>query len=206
MLIKRSQGRPCRGSNEVGRARIIECLQQARGLVACCVASQEGIIEGAPRPVVESYMREIKMIAQSDAENIEKLRNIIELLLRCYRSDTGIIRAYENVFRADKSKKSFIDTISRELAVLVEKLSGPNLDCDYKRAAVQGAITGMCEVVARSERGSLESQDPLGEMTNADKVRFIYTFIINGLPKADSEVFMFNTARLCAAADVQATA
>ena len=227
MLIKRSQGRPCRGTNEVGRARIIERLQQALraepiddlsrksiaehigitpALITYYFPSKQSIIEEATRPVVEAYMRDIKTIAQSDAENSDKLHSIIELLLRCYRSDTGIIRAYESAFRADKSKKSFIDAISRELAALVDKLIGPDLDCDFKKAAVQGAITGMCEIVAQSEQDSLRWPGARSDTNDADKVRFIYTFIVNGLPKSHRGMFVPGGNRHCGSLEAQGSA
>jgi AcrR family transcriptional regulator len=174
MSDKRSQGRPCRGVNEVGRLRIVASLQQmlrerpfddlsrksiakhigvTPALITYYFPSKQSLIEEAATPIINEYIQKIKSVLQSQSDNPTKLRHLVRTLVDCYRYDAGILKAYSDiVLNQDSSNPiNHIELISTEISAFFAELVDTNVCNRYDIAALQGAIWGMCVAVARAE-------------------------------------------------------
>lgn len=174
MMEKRSQGRPCRGDNEVGRLRIVDSLQQmlrdqsfedlsrksiakhigvTPALITYYFPSRESLIEEATKPIIEAYSNSIRTIIYSNLDTATKLSRLVRTLVDAYRYDAGILKAYSDlVSRRDKSSTfDYLELISSDISVFLTELLQRRPYSAYDLAALQGAIWGMCASVARME-------------------------------------------------------
>jgi AcrR family transcriptional regulator len=174
MSDKRSQGRPCRGVNEVGRLRIVASLQQmlrerpfddlsrksiakhigvTPALITYYFPSRQSLIEEAAMPIIDGYIRKIQAVLHSDDDNSTKLRKLVRTLVDCYRYDAGILKAYNDIVLNQESSNpiNHIEVISTDISLFFAELIDTNVCSRYDIAALQGAIWGMCVAVARAE-------------------------------------------------------
>lgn len=174
MIEKRSQGRPCRGINEVGRNRIIANLQQmlrerpfddlsrksiakhigvTPALITYYFPSRQSLIEEAAMPIIKVYVSNIRDILDSSSDNPTKLRLLVRALVNCYRYDAGILKAYNDIVLNQESSNpiNHLEVISPDISLFFEELIDTKLCTRYDIAALQGAIWGMCVAVAQAE-------------------------------------------------------
>jgi AcrR family transcriptional regulator len=205
MSDKRSQGRPCRGGNEVGRDRIIENLREmlrsrradstsrkslaefagiTPALVTYYFPDKYSLIEEATKPVIEDYARQLRAIlGHQEVPNV-KLRKVIALLVDCYKRDAGILDAYSELARhkGEALKPNYVATMTDDLAEFFGDwfVQGTT---QAPPAVLQGALWGMCQFVAQVNLAREMSGMNENLIAELDRVTPIYCIMTAGLDR-----------------------
>lgn len=203
MLEKRSQGRPCRGGNEVGRSRIVDSLRDMMraepdgelsrknlakfagvtpALITYYFPGRDALIEEAARPVIEAHFRELDLILSGGEAPDVTLKSIIHFLFRCYRRDIAIISAYRALVRrqGDSRLPDYLLEMSRRLGDFFKE-SGA--DAPRRALMLQAALWGICQYGSEATR----IDSPVATVDGSvDDVETIFDMFAASLPMMPS--------------------
>lgn len=207
MSDKRSQGRPCRGGNEVGSDRIIESLREmlrsrrsdctcrkslaefagvTPALITYYFPHKDTLIEEATKPIIEDYARQLRSILSHEEAHDVKLRKVITLLVGCYERDAGILDAYSELARqkGEALKPNYVTMMTENLAEFFGDWFNQGTMQAHHPAMLQGALWGMCQFVAqvnlaRELCGTDENLIP----DDLDRVTAVYCLMSGGLDR-----------------------
>jgi AcrR family transcriptional regulator len=203
---KRSQGRPCRGGNEVGSDRIIGSLRDmlrsrrmdctsrkslaefagiTPALITYYFPDKDSLIEEATKPIIEEYARQLSAILRQDEAPDIKLRKVIGLLISCYERDAGILDAYSELARqkGEALQPNYVAMMTEELAKFFGDWFDQGTTQAHHPAMLQGALWGMCQFVAQVNLARELSGMDESLIADLDRVTPIYCIMIGGLDR-----------------------
>ena len=174
MTVTRAQGRPRRGTAEVGRDGIISRLQVVYrsggdldhsrktlaalagvtpALITYYFPKKEVLLEAISRPVIKQYREDMeKIIFSQTASNEAKLNNLVILLMGLYSTDCGLLDTYVSLIRKTGQNGNVTRCeVTRMTTMLSDFFTGwrqrPS-ESGFDAAVLQGVIWGMCRFVA----------------------------------------------------------
>jgi AcrR family transcriptional regulator len=141
------------------------------------------LVEEATKPIVEEYARQLRAILDSTQAPDAKLREIISLLVTCYKRDAGILDAYQELARQKKNmfRPNYVAMMIDDLENFFgdwshqEKVAAPP-------AMLQGALWGMCQLVAQANSAT-EISDQERQAGDLDSKTTIYHLMTGGLDR-----------------------
>ena len=186
-LKKRVQGRPARGENEVGAARIVEGMRAALrasqnpkvsrkeiaghagvtpALVTYYFPERNDLIEAATLPVVRALVDRTTFFLEHEGPARQRLCQAIEVVLEAYTCDAAVIALYSH-HRASTPDTSLPDVLSC-LEASVEAFfeawllahPGHVYDAAFLRKAMMGACRNLSR--RRIEMPDQGARDDLG--------------------------------------------
>jgi AcrR family transcriptional regulator len=205
MTAKRAQGRPVRGTDEVGRQRILDAARaylrspSTRAVTRKDLASFAGVtpalvsyyfpnysalIEEVTRAVIEEHLERLRAIIRSGDPVNEKLRQVIRLFVDCNIRDGRIVDSFLEVCSTadDNAGPNCLNLLFGETAAfLQESVDGNSLDPEF----IQSALWGICKYAAQPQSSAVASAPPNGgadEMLPDPKhAEWIYMLVTDGI-------------------------
>ena len=205
MTKRRTQGRPTRGLNEVGRDKIVEHLREMMrddsiqhisrkglaeyagitpALITYYFPTRTSLVREATMPIVAAYFEEMRDILASHEASTHRLRKVIRLLLTCFSRDQRLLTAYRDLIRTDAGTDDpdYVEAMAAELSAFFASLIGAthahSADVDVLRCAVWG----LCATVAQN-RTDAPTRGLGRALPEADAAYKIYDFITQGLSR-----------------------
>lgn len=178
MVERRSQGRPCRGGNEVGKVRIVESLRELfrlRGdakVSRKCLATFAGVtpalityyfpckyalLEEAVRPVLEAHARDLNTLLSSDDESELVLRRAVRFIFEFHKRDAVLFEVYGDLLRNGECQglPDYIGLMSEQMSNF---LANWQVRSPRQSLMLQGALWGMCKFVIDATRQSAHDE------------------------------------------------
>lgn len=177
-MERRPQGRPCRGGNEVGKARIVESLRELfrqKGdtrVSRKCLATFAGVtpalityyfpckytlLEEAARPVLEAHARDLGMLLSSNEQSDLVLRRAVQFIFEFYKRDAVLFEVYGDLLR-DGECQGLPDYIGLMSEQMSNFLMNWQVRSPRRSIMLQGALWGMCKFVVDATRRSAHDE------------------------------------------------
>ena len=173
MVEKRLQGRPSRGENEVGRAKIVEMLQDLlrRGnhrdvsrkqlaeqvgvtpaLITYYFPARDELLLQATEPVVASYLSKIRSTLVSDLDQRVKLWELIQILIYCFKTESGIFAAYWDLRSrmTDQFAPDLLADMHNEIVDFLNRYFIQDSADLLGEPFPRGALWGLCQIAAHA--------------------------------------------------------
>ena len=185
---KRAQGRPARGSNEVGSQKIIEGMQVALralqitnitrrdlaryagvtpALVTYYFPERNTLIEAATLPVVEALVSKVVTCLNDIGPTRPRLLRAAEVMLEYYARDAVIIQLFgeHRALEPDAKLPDLLRDLETSLKSFFERWLMMTTDSVYSAEFLQRAAIGMCKSIAQLQNGMF------GKETTEDAIR-----------------------------------
>jgi AcrR family transcriptional regulator len=171
MHEKRAQGRPGRGTDEVGKTKVIEGTRaflrsQSRDLTRKDIAEFIGVtpalvsyyfperfelVEAATAPVVADHADRLQSVVRSHVEPHEKLRRVISSLIDLHFQDGKIVDYFSaHVAHCAKYKgANHYNNVLREVSAAADEYLRQLGDAPFSAEFIAISLWGICKFVAQ---------------------------------------------------------
>ena len=199
--LVRMQGRPSRGSREVGRANMIEKMREAMkakpkfdiqrreiaeyigvtpALVGYYFPDKGSLIEEAATPVIDKYIAEIRSIIKSEGDPAENLHALVYLFIK-FNADNGFLLDFyidHVTTRVNHNSLAKLQEIYGEMNGFFATLLTQGVVEGDDAKLVQSALWGACKYLAQQPSIiSVENSNANDEMLRSMTSYIFETFI-----------------------------
>lgn len=204
--VKRTQGRPVRGSGDVGREKLLEGaraffrskltldisrqeIAKSAGVTAALVSyyfpDKNSLIAAATKPILEGYINEVTSIVGSGEDHVHRLRRLVALFIRFSAKDAGILNVFLDHISTiqDEQHNSLLLAALGQLTGFFQDGAKAGAWRAIDPTFIMFALWGMCKMVAEAPVLPIRM---FSDETSPDRVLlkqadYVVELLINGI-------------------------
>ena len=205
MSIKRSQGRPIRGADVVGREKILdgardflrsdtseaisrknlaEYIGVTPALISYYFPDYSALLDAAARPVIEGYVEQLRTIVDGLSSSEDKLRKVIGLFIQCNKRDGRILDCFATLHQ---TKSAAVNDPLSSFSQCAYQFFAEHLESDASyQEFLYGAVWGMCRSIALLEpsTSSLDLDGDAASSISIDQTNEVYRILTSGVRRS----------------------